>query len=165
MSAGRGAADIGSPVASLRHVQPVTLRTATGNDVDAVLDFWRQAAENASRPVDGRTGVKALLERDPDALTLAETDGRIVGTLISGWDGWRCHLYRLAVAPDARGGGVARLLVAAAEERCAALGATRADALVLNSNRQAHPAWEALGYSPQPDWSRWVKALPPVVAG
>ena len=36
---------------------------------------------------------------------------RVVGTVIAGWDGWRAHLYRLAVAPDLRGRGIARQLL------------------------------------------------------
>ena len=88
-------------------------------------------------------------------------DGRIVGTLVAGWDGWRCHLYRLAVAPEQRRRGVGRLLVRAAEERFTALGARRVDAMVLDSNDDAHPTWRALGYAPQREWSRWVKPLGP----
>lgn len=50
-------------------------------------------------------------------------------------------------------------LLAAAEERFAALGGRRADAMVLDRNTSAHHAWRAAGYEPQPQWSRWVKHL------
>ena len=139
----------------------VSLRSAGPGDVEAVLGFWRTAAENAARPADDRAAVEALLDRDPLALTLAEVDGRVVGTLVAGWDGWRCHLYRLAVAPEQRRRGVGRLLVRAAEERFTALGARRVDAMVLDSNDDAHSTWRALGYAPQQEWSRWVKPLGP----
>ncbi|WP_419723306.1 GNAT family N-acetyltransferase [Streptosporangium roseum] len=78
--------------------------------------------------------------------------------MIAGWDGWRAHLYRLAVAP-ARRQGVGTVLIWAAEERFAKFGAFRADAMVLHDNVLAHHAWSAAGYAPQPQWSRWVKAL------
>ena len=70
---------------------------------------------------------------------------RIVCTVIAGWDGWRCHLYRLAVAPHRRREGIGRQLVAAAEERFGVLGGTRADAMVLDDNADAHAVWSAGG--------------------
>jgi 4-hydroxy-3-methylbut-2-enyl diphosphate reductase len=49
-------------------------------------------------------------------LLLAEDDdGRILGSVIAGFDGWRAHVYRMAVDPDVRKGGVGRALVAAAK--------------------------------------------------
>ncbi len=49
----------------------------------------------------------ALLNRDPDAVILAEHDGELIGSIIAGWDDWRCHLYRLAVRPAWRRQGCA----------------------------------------------------------
>ncbi|RCG22474.1 GNAT family N-acetyltransferase [Sphaerisporangium album] len=135
------------------------IRTAADEDVDAVLTFWLRAAEGTDRH-DTAAGVRRLIERDPDALLIAELDGRIAGTLIAGWDGWRCHLYRLAVDPAHRRQGVARALLDAAERRFAEFGGTRADAMVLHANTLAHQAWTAAGYTRQDDCARWVKPLP-----
>ena len=134
------------------------VRAATPGDVDAVLAFWRLAAEGTDR-VDDRDAVERLLARDPGALVLAVAGDDLVGSLITGWDGWRGHLYRLAVHPDHRRTGLARTLVEAGEQRLRALGAHRADAMVLVDNGDAHPAWRAYGYAPQEQWRRWVKRL------
>ncbi|OEV26742.1 GCN5 family acetyltransferase [Streptomyces nanshensis] len=136
----------------------LVIRAATGHDVDGVLDFWAEAAEGTSIS-DDRSGVNALVARDPHALLLAERDGELVGTVIAGYDGWRCHLYRLAVCPRQRRQGVAGALLQAAERRFAALGGRRADAMVLDHNAPAHSAWTAAGYGSEPQWSRWVKHL------
>jgi ribosomal protein S18 acetylase RimI-like enzyme len=85
---------------------PFTLRAATATDIDGVLEMWKEAAENTARPADTREAVTALLGRDPDAVILAEHDGELIGSVIAGWDGWRCHLYRLAVRPAWRRRGV-----------------------------------------------------------
>lgn len=135
------------------------LRTATDADVDELLALWLEAGENESRPADTREAVLALLARDPDAVILAEHDGEMIGSIIAGWDGWRYHLYRVAVRPSWRRQGLGSTLLRAAEERFMALGAKRADAMVLTSNGLGQRLWHVSGYSEQPEWRRWVKAL------
>ncbi len=137
----------------------VTLRSGRPSDLDRLLPFWAVAAEDSHRPADSVAAVERLFERDRQALSVATIGEVVVGTLIAGFDGWRCHLYRLAVHPSWRRRGIARLLVTAAEQRFAAFGATRADAMVLDDNPDAHGLWAGLGYARQPEWSRWVKAL------
>ncbi|UFQ13904.1 MULTISPECIES: GNAT family N-acetyltransferase [Streptomyces] len=134
------------------------IRAAGPEDLDAVLAFWKVAAEGTSIS-DDRSGVERLVVRDPEALILAERGGELAGTVIAGFDGWRCHLYRLAVHPDHRRQGVGAALLTAAEERFVRLGGRRGDAMVLDRNEPAHHAWRAAGYAPEPQWSRWVKPL------
>ncbi|WAZ20084.1 GNAT family N-acetyltransferase [Streptomyces cinnabarinus] len=134
------------------------IRTAGPADLDTVLAFWKSAAEGTSIS-DDRDGVERLVARDPEALILAERAGELVGTVIAGFDGWRCHLYRLAVHPDHRRQGIGSALLTAAEERFVALGGRRGDAMVLQRNARAHHAWRAAGYTPQEQWLRWVKRL------
>jgi ribosomal protein S18 acetylase RimI-like enzyme len=138
-------------------VSEIRFRSATAQDVDALIEFWESAGENESRPADRPELVARLLRRDPEAVVVADIDGAIVGTIICGWDGWRGSLYRLAVAPAFRRRGIGRRLLGAAEERLAALGAERFHAMVLNENEQGHSLWQAAGYEPQQDWRRWVK--------
>jgi len=135
------------------------LRAASAVDVDDLIALWDGAAENGSRPPDTAEAVTALLSRDPQAVILADQDGVLIGSIIAGWDGWRYHLYRLAVRPDRRGQGVGSALLGAAESRLKALGATRIDAMVLDGNDLGRHLWQASGYSCQDDWRRWVKSL------
>ncbi|SEL91654.1 GNAT family N-acetyltransferase [Streptacidiphilus jiangxiensis] len=133
-------------------------RTALPSDVHAVLAFWKEAAEGTSIS-DDVAGVTRLIERDGEALILAERDGRLVGTVIAGWDGWRASLYRLAVHPDQRRQGVSRVLLDAAHARFLAAGGRRADAMVLVENETGQAAWAAAGYEREEHWRRWVRPL------
>lgn len=135
-----------------------TLRSGTIADIEAVLKFWLDAAEPTNR-ADTREAVETLVLRDPDALILAVEDDEIIGCVIAGWDGWRCHLYRLAVRPDRRRRGVGTALLDAAERRFSTAGGRRADAMVLDDNDLGRRTWQAAGYARQPEWSRWIKAI------
>jgi ribosomal protein S18 acetylase RimI-like enzyme len=64
-----------------------------------------------------------LAREYPDLLLVAVDDGRIVGSLLAGWDGWRAGIYRLAVTPEYRRRGVGRALAKEAEVRLHARGA------------------------------------------
>jgi ribosomal protein S18 acetylase RimI-like enzyme len=140
-------------------VPELTFRSAVLADVDSILLFWKEAAEDSKRPIDTREAVYRVIHRDADALVLVTDDGLIVGSLVIGWDGWRCHLYRLAVRPDYRRRGIGTSLLKRAEERFVALGGARADAMVLDGNDSAHELSSRAGYTRQGEWSRWVKTL------
>ncbi|MEZ0092982.1 GNAT family N-acetyltransferase [Streptacidiphilus sp. EB129] len=133
------------------------LRTAVPDDAESVLAFWEEAAEGTSI-TDDVDGVTRLVTRDPEALILAEApDGRLVGTVIAGYDGWRCSLYRLAVLPAERRRGIASALLDAAERRFVTAGGRRGDAMVLVANERAQLAWASAGYHREEHWRRWVK--------
>ena len=138
----------------------IDLRPATLTDAPALIELWEVAAENDARPADSTVKVEALITRDPEACTVAVTaDGRVVGSLISGWDGWRAHLYRLAVHPNVRRQGLARRLLDHAETRLVALGAGRIDAMVLEGNDLGQTLWRSSGYEAQSQWRRWVRPV------
>ena len=135
-----------------------TIRSASSADLRAVVDLWDRAGGPTRSP--GRHLEAArLLARDPEALVVAERDGRVVGTLIVGWDGWRAHLYRLAVEPEVRRNGIARELVAEARRRAAALGAVRLDAMVAIANDGAVAFWVGKGFTADDHDRRWSLVL------
>jgi ribosomal protein S18 acetylase RimI-like enzyme len=136
----------------------VSIRAATVEDVDDVVDLWKREG-GPTRHAGQRDETLTLLHRDAEALLVARDDERIVGTLVVGWDGWRCHLYRLAVEPVARRNGVARALVAAARERAAACGAVRLDAMVDTGNTGAIAFWERVGFDVDTHAGRWSSTV------
>lgn len=130
-----------------------TVRSATLADVAAVADLWEREGGPTQSAGRAQQAVR-LLEYDGGALLVAEVSERVVGTLIVGWDGWRCHLYRLTVEPSARRAGVASDLAHAARERATEVGAARLDAMVGPDNEAAVAFWEAAGFKLDRD-HRW----------
>ena len=120
------------------------LRECRSEDVGAVLQLWRQA-EATPGVTDTADDLRRAVEEGP-AVLVAEVEGRLVGSIIGTFDGWRGNIYRLAVHPDHRRQGVARALVAEVEKRLAQQGAKRITALVEKDHPWAMTFWEAVGY-------------------
>jgi GNAT superfamily N-acetyltransferase len=131
------------------------IRTANTADVPAVLALWERARSEVAVTDDTEDGVLRAIQAG--ALLLAESDGRLAGTLIAGWDGWRGSLWRLVVEPSARRRGIGRALVEAGERRLRGLGAVRITALVGREEDEAGAFWEATGYSEDPKVRRFVR--------
>ena len=98
--------------------------------------------------------------REPGALLLVATiNGRIVGSVIGGWDGWRGNIYRLAVAPEHRRKGVARRLIVEISAALFDKGAEILSALIEHEHQWAIDFWESLhdlGYNHDPRFARYI---------
>src|SRR5688572_22149651 len=111
----------------------LVIRPCSLNDVEEVLRLWVEA-ETEPSATDTADDVTRVIRDHGQLFLVAEQDGRLVGTLIAGWDAWRGNMYRLAVLPAFRRRGVARSLVREAEMRLRALGARRITALVVGEH-------------------------------
>jgi len=137
------------------------IRPARSEEVEQVLGLWREA-ETTPSVTDTREEVLKLLAEPAAVLLVAEADGRLVGTVIGGWDGWRGNIYRLAVAPGFRRRGLARLLVAEADRSLHRMGARRITALVEGDHPWATDFWDSLatsGYRYDEGMRRYVKTF------
>ena len=134
------------------------IRECVRDDCPAVLDLWRKAEAIPSR-TDTLEVLGRLVDENSGLFLVAEQGGRLIGTIIGGWDGWRGNIYRLAVAPEFRRRGVADSLVAEVERRLRAKGARRVTALVVKSEDHAMAFWEAAGYEHDRRMVRYAKTL------
>ncbi len=83
----------------------------------------------------------------PDSVVLAAHDGgRLLATAMVGHDGHRGWVYYLAVAPSARGRGLARLMMAACEAWVRERGIPKIQLMVRADNRDVAAFYEHLGY-------------------
>jgi ribosomal protein S18 acetylase RimI-like enzyme len=137
----------------------ITILEFTMDDYPLVHVLW-QRCDLWMRPSDGADTTRLKLMRDPGLFLIArDTDGRLVGTVMGGWDGRRAYVYHLAVLPERRRQGVGAALMDELEERFRRLGALKAKTQILLDNEASRAFFRSRGYLREDDCEPWGKEL------
>ena len=87
-------------------------------DLEQVLELWSKSDPGVQlSPSDQPEEIQKKLTRDPDLFLVAEEKGKIVGTVLGGFDGRRGMVYHLAVISERRRVGIGTALMEELEER------------------------------------------------
>ena len=104
-------------------------------DYNQVFDLWQSIEKGVHvGRSDTLAEIRKKLERDPDLFLVAESAGRIIGSVIGGFDGRRGMIYHLAVASTFRGQGVGSRLMDEVESRLRTKGCLKCYLLVTVDN-------------------------------
>lgn len=116
-------------------------------DYAAVLNLWQSAGAgiHVGRS-DSPDEILKKLQRDPDLFLVAEIEGRIIGTVLGGFDGRRGIVYHLAVDATYRNQGIATTMMEALEQRLREKGCIRCYLLVTKDNENAMMFYEKRGW-------------------
>lgn len=116
------------------------------NDFDGIDALWREAFPDDQPRHRAQTVIPAKAAFQPDLLLVAHADGRVVGSVMAGYDGHRGWINRMAVLKSHRGQGVGARLMREAETRLAALGCRKINLQVRSANRAVVDFYRGLGY-------------------
>ena len=129
------------------------------DDYQHVYQLWQDAGEGIHlRRSDEPDEIHKILQRDPDLFLVAEFEGRIIGTVLGGFDGRRGMVYHLTVEKAYRRQGIGRLLMEELEKRLRAKGCIRYYLLVTRDNAEAIAFYEKQGWQKM-DLSSYGKDL------
>lgn len=128
-------------------MKPVlSIRPFRAPDGAAVIALWQVCG--LVRPQnDPQKDIARKLRVNPEWFLVAEAGGRVVGTVMAGYEGHRGWINYLAVAPAARKRGVGRALVLEAERGLRAAGCPKINLQVRPENKEVIAFYEAIGFS------------------
>ena len=127
-------------------MEQLTIRPFAPADEPAVIALWARC--DLIRPWnDPQKDIQRKLAAQPDLFIVGVRGDAVVASVMAGYDGHRGWLNYLAAAPELRGQGLGRAMVAAAEERLRALGCAKINLQVRRSNADVIAFYERLGYS------------------
>ncbi len=84
---------------------------------------------------------------DPEIFLVAEGGGRLVGTVMGGYDGHRGWIYSLAVDENERHRGIGTELMAESERRLKERGCLKVNLQVMPDNEGVVEFYQELGFS------------------
>jgi len=134
----------------------LTIRPCRFDEAATILEFWRQARVTISVTAT-IADIEQATAHGPSHVLVAEVDGRLVGSIIGSFDGWRGNIHRLMVHPEYRRQGIARALVKEVERLLVRDGAKRIGALVEKDHAWAVNFWQAAGYNANTHLIRFIR--------
>jgi ribosomal protein S18 acetylase RimI-like enzyme len=118
------------------------------DDYPAARLLWENAGPGIHlRRSDDPDEIQKKLRRDPDLFLIAESDDKMVGTVVGGFDGRRGMVYHLAVSEQYRRKGIGALLMNELEHRLKLKGCIRCYLLVTVENESAMDFYKKRGWS------------------
>lgn len=123
----------------------VTIRAVTDDDIAAVVDIWTRAG--VVRPWNDPDQDIAFARKAPHAtILIGLIDNLPAATVMVGEDGHRGWVYYVAAAPEQRGRGLGRAMMAAAEDWLKQRGIWKLQLMVRGDNHKVRGFYEALGF-------------------
>ena len=118
-------------------------------DYSQAIGIWEKMEKGVRVGIsDAPEEIEKKLMRDPELFLVAETNGKLIGTIIGGYDGRRGFIYHLAVIAAYREQGIGSRLIKEVENRLRAIGCIRCYLLVNNENHEAKDFYKKHGWKP-----------------
>jgi ribosomal protein S18 acetylase RimI-like enzyme len=125
---------------------PLTIRPYAPEDEGAVVGLWKVCRLVVPQN-DPQADIRAKFRFQPDLFLVAALRGRLVGTVMAGYEGHRGWINYLAVAPDHRRQGIGSALMGAAEAALRSLGCPKVNLQVRRSNTDVLQFYRAVGFT------------------
>jgi ribosomal protein S18 acetylase RimI-like enzyme len=123
----------------------MNIREFEAGDQTAVVSLWEDCGLVAPQN-DPVKDIQRKLLVNPELFLVGVFEGKIVATVMGGYEGHRGWINYLAVSPNHQHAGYGRAIMAAVEERIRAVGCPKINLQVRSSNEAVIQFYESLGY-------------------
>jgi ribosomal protein S18 acetylase RimI-like enzyme len=129
---------------------PVTVRRFDPRDFAGVEALWNACFPDDPPHNRATVAIPQKLAFQPELFWVAVEDERVAGSIMAGYDGHRGWLYAVAVLPGAQRHKLGTRLVRTAEDALRALGCTKVNLQVRDTNAAVSAFYAGLGYTEEP---------------
>jgi ribosomal protein S18 acetylase RimI-like enzyme len=131
----------------MKSISTPVIRPFRSTDEAAVIALWREC--DLVRPQnDPHKDIARKLKVNPELFLVAEShDGRIIGSVMAGYEGHRGWINYLAVTSSARRQGLGRTLMETAEKALRMAGCPKINLQVRPDNAGVIAFYERLGFN------------------
>jgi ribosomal protein S18 acetylase RimI-like enzyme len=129
---------------SMSAVMTYQIRPVAGEERESVQRMWAATGMAQAAPDEW----DALLTNETSAVLVAEEDGRVIGSAVAVFYGWRAYIYHVAVVPERRQEGLAHALLQEAERYLLSAGARHVFVAVHEANTEGLALVGSAGYLP-----------------
>jgi ribosomal protein S18 acetylase RimI-like enzyme len=124
----------------------VEIRPYGSEDQSQVVVLWKAVFPDDPPYNDPASMICRKLTVQPELFLVGHVNGRVVATVMAGFDGVRGWIHHLAVHVDYRRKGIATMLMRAAEQGLEALGCPKVNLQVRATNAAVISFYRTLGY-------------------
>jgi ribosomal protein S18 acetylase RimI-like enzyme len=122
------------------------IRLYSDSDEAEVAALWQEVLPDSAPHNEPHGSIRRKLAVERDLFFVADEDGRVVGTVMGGYDGHRGWIYSVAVSPRYRGRGIGSALVRRVEAGLAGKGCLKVNLQVISSNAGVVAFYQKLGF-------------------
>lgn len=123
------------------------VRLYRADDEERVVALWAEVFGYEQARNDPLLDVRRKQAAQPAFFFVAEEAGRVVGTVMGGYDGHRGWAHRLAVAPAQRRRGIGEALMRRLEAELDAAGCPKLNLQVRGANEDVVAFYRRIGYA------------------
>ena len=117
-------------------------------EFEKITQLWKSAGPGIHLSAsDSLEEIQKKQLHDPDLFLIAEVEGKIIGTVLGGFDGRRGIVYHLAVSVKYRRKGIGEALMTELESRLKEKGCIRSYLLVTKENKNSLEFYLKRGWS------------------
>ena len=122
------------------------LRSFQSSDQKAVIDLWK--ACDLTRPWNdpGKDIARAIAAPSSD-IWVGEMDGRIIASVMLGYDGHRGNIYYFSVHPDYQRCGIGAHIMEKIENHFEQMGCPKINLMVRSTNLKVASFYKSIGYT------------------
>lgn len=124
----------------------IEIRVYQDADAAQVVALWREELFDPAPHNDPELALRLKVSVDRELLLVATDGGKVIGTVMGGWDGHRGWIYSVGVHATHRRRGIGSQLVRRMEQLLRERGCLKINLQVRTSNLQVIAFYESLGF-------------------